>query len=271
MKHWRTSCAALALLCVAGRPQEANREALVIRVSAEGWGDAGPGDITKVLQSAGESLAGLFLERKFPVLEVSRSSSSPITLFQRGPAGEIRVKLDVEGRHWAQFAFQFGHEMGHIVCGYAEYPNPNLWFEETLCETASLFVLGRMAESWKTRPPYPNWKDYATALKKYREERIAKEQLPEGSSLADWFRGQQSALRKDGTQRSLNLKMAVAILPLFEETPERWEAVAALNSVRGDASRSFAQYLRDWSRSSPEKHREFIAKIAGRFGVSIDR
>jgi hypothetical protein len=271
MKRWWSSCAALALLGVAGRSQEARREPLVIRVSAEGWGEAGAGDITKVLQSAGESLAVLFPERKFPVLEVSRSSSSPITLFQRGPAGEIRVKLDVEGPHWAQFAFQFGHEMGHIVCGYADYPNPNLWFEETLCEAASLFVLDRMAEFWKTRPPYPNWKDYAAALKKYREERIAKEKLPDGAPLADWFRGQEASLRRDGTQRPLNLKMAAAVLPLFEEMPERWEAVAALNAVRGDASRPFTQYLRDWSRSSPEKHREFIAKIAGRFGVSIDR
>jgi hypothetical protein len=243
----------------------------VIRVSADGWGDAGVGDLAKVLQSAGESLALLFPERKFPVLEVSRSTSSPITLFQRGPAGEIRVKLDAEGRHWAQFAFQFGHEMGHIVCGFADYPNPNLWFEETLCEAASLFVLGRMAESWKTRPPYPNWKDYAAALKKYRDERIAKERLPEGTSLADWFRGQEPSLRKDGTQRTHNLKMAAALLPLFEEAPERWEAVSTLNAVQGDASRTFSQHLRDWSRSSPEKHRELIAKIAGRFGVSIDR
>jgi hypothetical protein len=263
--------ALLALLCGAGHPQEARREPLVMRVSADGWGDAGVGDLTKVLQSAGESLAVLFPERKFPVLEVSRSTSSPITLFQRGPAGEIRVKLDAEGRHWAQFSFQFGHEMGHIVCGFADYPNPNLWFEETLCEAASLFVLGRLAESWKTRPPYPNWKDYAEALKKYRDERIAKEKLPDGTSLADWFRGREPSLRKEPTQRSLNLKMAAALLPLFEEAPERWGAVATLNAVQGDASRTFPQHLRDWSRSSPEKHREFIAKIAGRFGVSIDR
>jgi hypothetical protein len=260
----KTGMAALLLVLLPGDP-------LVVRVASEGWGDAGTADITKVLQSAGESLTEFFPERKFPPIEVSRSKASPITLFQRGPAGELRVKLNVEGRLWAQFSFQFGHEMGHIVCGFEEYPNPNAWFEETLCEAASLFVLGRMAETWKTKPPYANWKDYAKSLKQYRDERMEKSALPAKTTLADWFRSREASLRKDATQRDLNLVMAAALLPLFEEAPERWGAVATLNAVRGDATRSFAQYLRDWSRSSPEKHRDVIGKIAGRFGVSIDR
>lgn len=247
------------------------RDGLEIRVAADGWGNAGTADITQVLRSAGESLTSQFPDRKFPPIEVSRSSTTPITLFKRGPAGELRVKLNVEGPYWAQFAFQFGHEMGHVVCGFEEYANPNLWFEETICEAASLFVLGRMAESWKTRPPYPNWKDYAGSLRKYREDRIAKARLPDGTTLAAWFKDREPALRKDAGLRELNLTMAAELLPLFEEAPERWAAVSTLNTVRGDASRSFPQYLRDWSSSSSEKHRELIAKIAARLGVSLDR
>src|SRR5262245_35006495 len=177
MRTW----AWMMLAAVAAGAQEP-RERLAIRVASEGWGDAGRADITKVLQSAGSSLAACVPDRQFPPIDVSRSTTTPITLFKRGPAGEIRVKLNVEGTYWAQFAFQFGHEMGHIVCGFEEYPNPNLWFEETLCEAASLFVLGRMAESWKTRPPYPHWKDYSGALQKYRDERMEKAKLPEGET-----------------------------------------------------------------------------------------
>lgn len=269
----RRASAVLLLLAASigpGTAQEAAPNPLVIRVAREGWGEADVDDITKVLESAGRSLVALFPERKLPPIDVSRSRTDPISLFKRGPEGEIRVKLNVEGRQWAQFSFQFGHEMGHVLCGYADYANPNLWFEETLCEAASLFVLGRMAESWKTRPPYANWKDYAAALRKYRDERMEKEKLPDGSSLADLFREKEPSLRKDPGQRALNLKMAASILPLFEEAPEHWEAVGNLNAVRGDSSRTFAQYLRDWLRSSPEKHQAFIRKIAGRFGVSID-
>jgi len=196
-------------------PAQETREPLVIRVASQGWGEAGTADITQVLQSAGAALASYFPDRKFPPIEVSRSSTTPITLFQRGPAGELRVKLNVEGSYWAQFSFQFAHEMGHIVCGFEEYSNPNLWFEETLCEAASLYALGRMAEGWKTRPPYPNWKSYASSLQNYRDDRMAKAKLPEGMTLAAWFRTQEPALRKDAGLRESNLKMAAELLPLL--------------------------------------------------------
>src|SRR5881392_2012716 len=102
----------LAVLALALLLQEPSREPpLVVRVAADGWGDAGVRDIAKVLESAGESLAAEFPGLKLPPIEVSRSLESPIALFERGPAGEIRVQLNVEDRRWAQFAFQFGHEM----------------------------------------------------------------------------------------------------------------------------------------------------------------
>ncbi len=235
-----------------------------IRVAREGWGDAGVADITKVLESTAAAFGERFAGK---TLEVSRSRKDPITLFERGPAGEIRVRLNVEGRQWSQFAYQFGHELGHVACGFAEYVNPNLWFEETVCEAASLFALGRMAEAWKTQPPYPNWKGYAGSLATYREERLKKETLPEGTTLPEWFRAREESLRKDGCQRSLNGVMAASLLPLFEEYAGAWEAVATLNVVKGDASRTFRTYLQDWSRSAPEKHRAFIGKIAKKFGV----
>ena len=178
--------------------------------------------------------------------------------------------LDAEGRHWSQFAFQFGHEMGHILCGNVDYENPNLWFEETLCEAASLYVLGRMADSWKTAPPYPNWKGYADALAKYRRERMARARLPEGTSLAEWWRPKEPSLRKDPRQRELNLVMASAILPWLEESTGPWESVGSLNAVHGDAARSFRQYLQDWVRSAAVNHRPLIRRIAEGYGVSID-
>jgi hypothetical protein len=262
----------LALLIGTGAPaQEPSKPPLVVRVAPEGWGDADPDDIRKVLESAGRALLVQVPDLKLPPIDVSRSRTGPVTLFQRGPGGEFRVRLDVQGRQWAQFSFQFGHEVCHIVCGCVDYPNPNLWFEESICETASLYVLGRMAEEWKVRPPYANWKDYAPALQKYRDERLAQEKLPAGTSLADWFREKKAALREDPHQRPLNLVVASALLPIFEAAPGHWGALPFLNSVRGDGTRSFPRYLGDWSRSAPEDHREFVAALASRFGTPADR
>ena len=48
---------------------------------------------------------------------------------------------------------QFSHEIGHILCGYREGDQSNHWFEETICETAPLFALGKLSEDWKTSHP----------------------------------------------------------------------------------------------------------------------
>jgi len=263
----------LGLLAAPGSTQESPPPTLELRIAPEGWGEASTRDIEAVLRSSAGTLLPRFPGLHLPVLEISRSTKDPITLFKRGPAGEIRIKLDVEGLLWARFAFQFSHELGHVLSGVEEFPNPNLWFEETLCEVASLYALSRMAETWKTRPPYANWADYAPELKKYRDERIrnASEKLPAGMSLKDWFRGKEPLLRKDPHLRAANLTLAAALLPLFEEAPGHWEALRSLNTIHGDATRSFPGYLGDWSRSASEKHRDFIEAIADRLGTTVDR
>lgn len=265
------SAALLLLVLLPAAPQDAAPPKLELRLSKDGWGAASTADIDQVLRSAAGTLLPSFPGLKLPPLEVSRSQKDPITLYQRGPAGEIRVKLDVEGRLWARFAFQFSHELCHVVCGVEEYPNPNLWFEESLCETASLFALGRMAEEWKARAPYPNWTDYAPSLRKYRDDRVEKERekIPEGTTLEAWFRKKEPLLRANPHLRDANLTIAIALVPLFEEEPEHWEALKHLNAVHGAADRSFSRYLGDWSRSAPEKHRAFIRKLAGRLGADV--
>jgi hypothetical protein len=269
----RAAAAALLLLSASGWGQEDRPPELELRIASDGWGDASLPDIQAVLRSASDTLLPRFPGLRLPAIEVSRSRDNPITLFRRGPAGEIRVRLDVEGRLWARFAFQFSHELGHVLCGVEEYPNPNLWFEESLCEVASLYALGRMSESWSRRPPYENWKGYAPELKKYRDDRVeaAREKVPDGTTFEAWFRAKEPQLRENPHLRAANLTIAAALLPLFEAAPEHWEAVRTLNAVHGDAGRPLSRYLGDWSRSAPERHREFIATLAGRLGVPVER
>jgi hypothetical protein len=238
-----------------------------LRVTEGGGGDASTRDIAAVLRSAAEAFAPALEGVEAPVIEVSRGREGPITLYARGPKGEFRVRLDVEGALWARFAFQFAHEYAHVLAGALEYRNPNAWFEEALCEAASLFALGRMAEAWATEPPYPNWKDYAKALGDYRLERLAKAGLPEGETLPAWFRREEASLRADAVQREKNLRAAAALLPLLEKAPGHWAALRHLNAVRDDPARSFRKHLDDWSRSAPERHRPFIRDVASLFGV----
>ncbi len=238
-----------------------------VRVLSADWEGASRRDVHKVLLSAAEQIAPYALPlRREPIL-VNRSRKGPIALFKRGPRGEYLVNLDSGGAYWCQFAFQFAHEYGHLICGYKPGSRDNLWFEETLCETASLFSLRSMSESWKTKPPYPNWKSYAPNLLKYARERIEKHPWPADLSVAAWYARHRKALRLNPTDRSKNTTLAAKLLPLFEEKPERWAATAHLNVHKTKTPRDFSRHLADWRRACPEpEQKAFVGELSELFG-----
>jgi hypothetical protein len=223
------------------------------------WG-ASAADVRKVLEAAGRELRGHFPDRAFPPIEIA-PQGGPITLFKRGPRGEIRVRLDVKGPFWAQYTFQFAHELGHIACGYDDDPHKQKWFEESVCETASLFVLRRSAATWATRPPYPNWADYAPKLAAYAEDRIKTARIPDGRTLADWYAAQKAQFEANAEDRPRNLIIATQLLPLLEKDPRRWEAFTWLNTEPLGASTSFADYMSAWEKHCPERHKAFARDV----------
>ncbi len=225
-------------------------------------------DVDKVLTAAAVELMKHVPERRLAAILVE-PQGGPIVLYKRGPKGEFRVKLNTGKTYWAQYTYQFAHEMCHILCEYDSDKNPCKWFEESICELASLFVLRRSAVTWKTRPPYPNWKSFAKHLDSYAEDRIRKAALPPGKTLAAWYRENREALRKNATDRPKNNIVAVQLLPLFEKVPSRWQAVQYLNKEKLDDTYDLKRYLEAWHRHCPAKHRTFVREIATKFEIKI--
>ena len=249
---------------------KAGRATPEIRVTKDNWRGASLRDIRKVLESAAKELTVHAGRDDWPPIIVSRSKTSPIVLFKRGKQGEYLVKLNTQGNFWCQYSFQFSHEIGHILCGYKDGSNANLWLEESLCETASLFSMRRMSKSWVKTPPYQNWKDYAPHLGKYAQERIDKNGLPKNVSVAEWYAKNREVLRKNPTDRAKNTTIATKLLPLFEEKPKRWATVAYLNKCKVGKPRSFSRHLADWKKSCPEPdQRAFVDELADLFGVKL--
>jgi len=245
---------------------------LDLRVEKGDWGDAGPRDIQKVLLSAGGELWKHFPGRKLAPILVRRSTSGPITLYDRGPGGEYIVKLDVEGTYWCQFAYQFAHEFCHILTNYTEkYSRKNKWFEESLAEAAAEYAVRQMGESWKTRPPYAHWKGFAAALTRYADNLRGKksEELSSGQTLAQWYAANEGLLRKDPYQRDRNRLVAHALLALLEAEPARWQALGCLNLSAPDAGSTFGSYLAAWQTDTPAGHKPFAARVAGLFGIRL--
>ena len=246
----------------------------------EGFGDVREADLRAVLTSAAETLWRHCPNTRWEVtgFHVYRSRATPITLHEHRADGRIAIGLTSEGRRWAQFAFQFAHEFAHALASHAGdwkarwigNHGANQWFEEALCETASLFALRAMSRGWAEQPPYPNWRSYAPALANYAEERLvqAASVLPATASFGNWFATELESLRKAPTQRDKNLVVARQLLPLFEAQPSGWESLTTLTLTPDrDPAKAFARHLADWRAAAPEAQHEFLAKLRGAFGA----
>lgn len=231
------------------------------------WG-AQIADVRAVLNSAASEIFQFFPGIELDPIRVE-PKGGPIVLFDRSPYGEHRVKLNTGGQLWAQYSFQFAHEFCHILCRYDRDTHPNKWFEESICELASLFAMRRMAETWKTAPPYPNWASYSESLASYAQDRIDSVALERRKPLAEWFAAERVELEQNATLRQKNTVVAADLLELFEAEPENWAAVHFLNVSEGTPEQSFENYLTEWRDNAPYRRHDFIGEIAARFGVSL--
>ena len=249
-------------------PKTDNLHELRIVVMPDNWGGSELEDIRKVcLSSAGTIWSQLADDGLAPIL-VQRSESGPISLYRRGQGNEYVVKLDTGSNAWAQCAFQFSHEFCHILCNYRNVPNQQLWFEETLCECASLFALRQMAVEWKTMAPYSNWTSYAPALGSYAADRIKKFD-DQKDPVPEFYQMHREKLEENATNRELNGYIAVKLLPLFEKSPTAWQSLRYLNLGPKKENSSFKQYLAGWHGRVPAQHKPFVKKVAEEFGIAL--
>lgn len=238
-----------------------------VRVVTKGF-DASKADISAVLSSATRELWKHFPDYKLEPIVVVRGQKGPITLFDRNDRGEIIVKLDTHKTYWSQYAYQWAHELCHVLTGFRNDGRENKWFEESLCELASLYTMRRMSESWEHDPPYSNWKDYRHSLKNYVDKIIDSREKIDPGELSKFYQKHRETLRGDETKRSLNGAIALALLPLFEQDPSRWEAIRYLNITPAKKNLSLRDYFSKWHKDAPKKHQPFIADLARMFEVS---
>jgi hypothetical protein len=199
----------------------------------------------------------------------------PQTDSERAAGNRIAIGLTARDTHWAQYSFQFAHEYCHALINYSNDERgltrdryANLWLEESLCETASLFTLRALSRSWLIAPPYAAWRDYAPWFTAYAEERLAlpEHHLPAGTSFVVWFRANEPALRQDSTGRDCNTIIAVQLLPIFEKEPRGWGALAFFRRAT-NPNQSLSRHFAAWRSRCPHELQQFVAKLAAAFEV----
>ena len=80
------------------------------------------------------------------------------------------IIVDIGPNDWCKLAYQFGHELGHVLCNSweasAKPRPPSQWFEESLVEAFSIRGLGLLARSWRENPPFRGDAGFGAAIQR---------------------------------------------------------------------------------------------------------
>lgn len=243
---------------------------LVIQTENTNWGNVNPVDVKAVALSAGnevlKNIPGVILNT---IIIKNKIPSAPITLFDRGTNNEYIIGVKIDGTYWAQLSYQFSHELMHVITNYGNTKNdPNQWFEEAVCEAASIQAIKDMSVSWQTKPPYPNFKSYSASLASYYQGLVTEDSryLAQGDSIAAWYLREKNSLRSDPGQRDKNEVIGTQLFYFLNEKPERWKALRYLNIGNFNGSTSLQQYLDEWEAALPSDLKYVAVTISSWFG-----
>ena len=229
------------------------------------WAGSLPSSVLAVLKHAREAcLAGVQLvsDRQPDRLHIDDHSSGPPSVwlhFDNSSIGWIIV--DVGERDWSRLAYQFGHELGHVLCNSwtsdAKPQPPSQWLEEAMVEAFSIRGLGRLASNWEKDPPFAGDNAFAASIRQYRQHVIdgyagAVDRKPY-TDVAGWFHDTQPALEARGM--GINPIEGPALLAILAELEKDDACVADMGALNRWPQRSavpMGEYLDLWEASCAE-------------------
>ncbi|MBV8188760.1 MAG: hypothetical protein JO339_16090 [Alphaproteobacteria bacterium] len=249
-----------------GQTRTASATLLEIPLDVQGdWGQSSPRDVGAVLyRMRTVCLASMKLrsDRQPSGLRVeNHASGNPAIWLHNEPSTTAWIIVNVGARDWSKLAYQFGHELGHVLANswdaQSAPSNPCQWLEEAIVEAFSLRGLERLADSWERRPIFPNDSAFATAIRRYRQtvlgkyEQAASDQI-RNFQLDAWFREHRSSLEGNGGLSGSPEAAVLTILGELEADMRCVEDIGALNRWPGRSAVPIEQYVRLWKNSCEE-------------------
>jgi hypothetical protein len=224
------------------------------------WGtaDADPKAVLQWMRIAAFKGVELRSDRQPAALLVeNRNVSNPAIWLHKDPADVAWIIVHVSPRAWCQLAYQFGHELGHVLANSwavnARPQTPSQWLEEALVEAFALRALGELADDWRRKPPFPGDMRYAEQIVAYRQQYVARYQdlaKKQGAdNLRKWFTEENAVLGREQGLGERERAVVPAILGLIEPEPFLIEDYAALNRWEERSSLPLWDYIVKWEKS----------------------
>ncbi len=278
MLSWLGAGGTLALVSPAARANYAGVTVLSASLELAGpWRGSPVRDATAVvarMRAACLSDIPLVSDRQPEHLLVNDHEDGPPAIWLHSDLPTTaEIIVDVGPLDWCNLCYQFGHELGHVVCNSwqpdAAPRNPCQWIEEALVEAFSLRGLARLADGWEQAPPFPHDNAYAGAIRSYRKtildgsQNLAQQQGM-GAGFAAWFRAHGAYLAEHGGVNDARAAVPT-VLALYEDDPPALADLGALNRWEARSGLPHKEYLRRWRESCAALH------TPGRLPVQIGR
>ena len=189
-----------------------------------------------------------------------RTSGWPAIWLHSDSSGMAWILVNTGESAWMQLAYQFGHELGHVMANswqrHAQPKPPTQWLEEALVEAFSIRGLGRLAESWRRDPPFYVDNRFGDGIAAYRDniiQRYTTLAAEQGLMLdpAGWFKNHRAEIEVAGLSPFAKAASLI-ILAEYEQAPDCVEALGALNRWPGRTGVPIEEYLRQWQASCEE-------------------
>jgi len=228
------------------------------------WGGSAASDAAAVIERMRAAcLAGVALisDHQPQKLRVDdRSGATPSIWLHTAFPTTAWITVVVVARDWCNLAYQFGHELGHVLCNSwardAKPRNPCQWIEEALVEAFSLRGLAVLADDWVRTPPFPNDAAYAGSVRTYRESilagyRTAARDQGVAAGFGAWFKTHEAFLNEHGGLDAARGAVST-MLGLLEDHAAITADLGALNRWPGRSGVPLHDYLNLWEKSCAE-------------------
>ena len=219
----------------------------LVTVENGNWGATSLRAIHAVLASAAEVLIAAFGRPPEAPILVAPWSMDPQVFYDQRP---YQVRLNARDRYWCQYVYQFSHELCHVMTNFdAHQGHKHGWFDESLCEAASLFALHRLADVWAEEPPdgIPDAAGFAPNHRTYARDMADRYPRIDRADHRGWLSARLAALEANRYERELTGAVGVLLLDMFQADPGLWRDCAHLNLWNPAADSTFTDYLESWA------------------------